>query len=300
MPSFRDSLPSELSYLYEEALEAVDDFESHLVPGDLSAKEVLRAHFCIADYFIKEGEGIGGFGPKNVDLLLSALSRQHVSLGGVPKWSTPHDKAATLMFGLVKNHPFHDANKRTAYLSSIHYLVRSGYTITIPEKALEDMTVRVANNELKQFPRFRDLSKKHPHDAEVLFLSHYLRQNTRKTDRNQYHVTYRELNKILSRYGVRLDNPHNNQIDVLRNEDRMVRQSLFGRSQIVTEPTRVCTLGFPGWTKVVGKGRLKHVREQLGLMPANGIDSQAFFKDVDDMQVLVEIYEGALRRLADR
>lgn len=299
--NFKDHLNTELSYLYDKAVEEVASFEANLSSGDLSAKEVLRAHFCIADYFSKEGEGIGGAGPKDIGLLLSALSRQHVGFGSTLKWTTPHDKAATLLFGMIMNHPFHDANKRTAYLSTIHYLFQSGYVITVSEKELEDMTVLVANNGLKKFPRFRDL-KKNGDDPEVRFLSHYLRQNTRKIDRQQYIVTYRELEKILKRYGAWMENPHNNQIDVMHWEDVVVTEGGFfkKRKRTTKEIRRACVLGFPGWNKQVGKGRLKHVRQALNLTPENGVDSQSFFKDVDDMNVLLEIYEGALRRLAHR
>lgn len=298
--NFREQLNSELTYLYEKSLEQVAHFEAGISPNDLSAKEVLRAHFCIADHFSKEGEGIGGVGPKDIGLLLSALSRQHVGIGSTLKWTTPHDKAATLLFGMIMNHPFHDANKRTAYLSTIHYLFQSGYLITVSEKALEDMTVLVANNGLGKFPRFRELKKKGD-DPEVRFLSHYLRQNTRKIDRQQYLVNYRQLEKILRRYDAWMENPHNNQIDVMHWEEIVVsKKGFFKKEKTTKEIRRACVLGFPGWNKQVGKGRIKHVRDALGLTPENGVDSQSFFKDVDDMQVLLEIYEGALRRLADR
>lgn len=109
-----------------------------------------------------EGDGVGGFGPKDVGLLLSALSRQFVGYNGETKWNTIPEKAATLLYGLIQNHPFHDANKRTAYLSTVHYLYQNGLIITVSEKALEDMTVNVANGKLTKFPRFRDLQKKMP------------------------------------------------------------------------------------------------------------------------------------------
>lgn len=298
---FRESLLSDLHYLYDRSLSDVAAFESDLKATDLSASDVLKAHFAVVDYFLRrgEGEGIGGYGPKDTGLLISALSRQFVSYEGVDKWNTVPEKAATLLFGLVQNHPFYDANKRTAYLSTVHYLYQNGLVITVSEKALEDMTVLVAKNGLGKFPRFRDLMKKGG-DPEVRFLAHYLRQNTRTIDRQQYLVTYRELEKILKRYGVWLGNPHNNQIDVMRLETVTKTSGVFGRKTQSKEVRKVCTLGFPGWTRQVGKGRLAHVRKALDLVPEKGVDSQSFFKEVDDMRVLIEMYEGALHRLAYR
>lgn len=299
MSTFREEFGQELSYLYSAALAEIENFESNLSPGDLSAKQVLRAHFAIANHFSKLGEGIGGFGPKDSGLLCSALSRQFVGYGGQQKWVSVFDKAATLLYGLVMNHPFYDANKRTAYLSTVHYLFANGHTITVSEKALEDMTVWVASKQLSRFPRYRDLTKR-DEDPEVRFLSHYLRQNTRKIDRQQYFVTYRELDKILRRYGAWMENPNNNTIDVMRRIKVEKRVGIFSKPRSELETHRVCKLGFPGWTRQVGKGRLKYIRQQLNLMPADGVDSQAFFKDLDDMTVLLELYEGALKRLADR
>lgn len=47
----------------------------------LSAADVLRAHFLIANHFyIQDGE-LGGIGPRSVDLLLSAVDRQYVGYG---------------------------------------------------------------------------------------------------------------------------------------------------------------------------------------------------------------------------
>lgn len=300
MSSFRNQLQPELAYLYEKAMVEVAEFENGIEAHDLSAKQVLRAHFCIAEYFLKEGSGIGGFGAKSSGLLLSALSRQLVGFDGRRKWTTVHEKAATLMFGLVMNHPFHDANKRTAYLSTIHYLYRMGFIMEATEKELEDLTVLVAKNGLGKFPRYRDLKRKSD-DPEVEFISHFLKKNTRKIDREQYMVTYRELEKILKPYGVWLESPQNNKIDVMRWEEVEVpRRRLFGKPKKTKEVRRVCALGFPGWTKQIGKGRLKYLRKELGLTAENGVDSQSFFNGVDDMQVLLEMYEGALRRLADR
>lgn len=287
--------------MYDRSLEEISTFESSLKAGDLSASDVLKAHFAVVDYFIRkgEGEGVGGFGPKDIGLLISALSRQFVGFRGMDKWHNVPEKAATLLFGLVQNHPFYDANKRTAYLSTVHYLRQNSLMITVSEKALEDITVLVAQNGLEKYPRFRDLKKKDD-DPEVRFLAHYIRQNTRKIDRQQYFITYRELEKILKRYDAWLENPHNNQIDVMHWETVIKKSGFFGRKTESKEVRRACVLGFPGWTKQVGKGRLGHVRNALGLVPDKGIDSQSFFKDVDDMRVLIEMYEGALQRLAYR
>src|SRR5690606_16909950 len=75
-----------------------DPYTSNTIPG---LKAVLRAHFLIVAYFYGKGTGLGGIGPKSVDLLHSALYRPVVSLGGVEKWKTHYEKAATLIYGII-------------------------------------------------------------------------------------------------------------------------------------------------------------------------------------------------------
>lgn len=302
MNDFVETLLPSLRTMYSQSLSSVAEFNQGLSHQGLSVDEVLRAHFSVVDFFLKEGEGegVGGIGPKDTDMLISALSRPHVSFGGISKWNTIHEKAATLFYGLIMNHPFHDANKRTAFLSTVHYLYINGFILSVSPKDLEDLAVLVAERGLKKHRRFKELQKVEL-DPEVKFIAWFLRTNTHKIDRLQYFVTYRELEKILKKYNVFMENPKNNSIDIMRWEKVEVRRAgLFHKQKFSTEVRRVCSFGFPGWSKQVGKGRIAYLRNELGLTPENGVDSQSFFNDLDDMRVLIDVYEGALRRLAYR
>src|SRR5262245_60894950 len=97
----------------------------------LGIHDVLREHFLIQDFFYREGQGMGGIGPKSLNLLHSAVSRQCIG-----KWTDKFDICATLLYGLVKNHPFHDANKRTAFLCALLHLYRQG---RVPAVAHEEI-----------------------------------------------------------------------------------------------------------------------------------------------------------------
>lgn len=302
MNDFVSTLLPSLQVKYSQALSSLADSDIDLRAQGISVEEVLRAHFSVVDYFLREGdgEGIGGIGPKDMGMLISAMARPHVSFGGVSKWNTIYEKAATLFFGLIMNHPFHDANKRTAYLSTVHYLYVNGFILSVSPKDLEDLAVLVAKKGLKKFRRFSNFQKKGP-DAEVKYIAWYLRANTHIIDRQQYFVTYRELEKLLKKYDVFMENPKNSSIDIMRWEDVEVNGSkFFQKKKYTKEIRRVCSFGFPGWSKQVGKGRIAYLRTELGLTPEKGIDSQSFFNGLDDMRVLIDVYEGALRRLAYR
>ncbi|MDR6189195.1 death-on-curing family protein [Agrobacterium pusense] len=263
----------------------------------LSAGDVLRAHFLIANHFYNQSEGLGGVGPRSLDLLLSAVDRQHVGYGGKQKWTNIFDVCATLFFGLIKNHAFHDANKRTAFLSALYFLYQEGWVPSVPEKEFEDFTVEISDDLLNRYARFKDLSRDGLGDPEVRFISHYLRNNTRRMDKAQYAVTFRELKLILNRFGFDMKDPSGNHINVVKRE---FRRTLLGLGPQREFETRVCQIGFPRWGAEVGKAALKTVREATNLSAKDGVDSAAFFKGVDPMQSLIVTYNAPLLSLANR
>ena len=270
---------------------------ARLSAGCLSVDDVLKAHFLIANHFLIEGQGIGGIGPKSRPLLESAVFRQVSSFRGVSKWSNLFDHTATLFYGIIKNHPFHDANKRTAFLSALFQLYKGGFCPSISEKALEDFTVDVADNSLAKFSRYRELVKSGDPDPEVKMISKFFRDNARRIDGNRYVITFRELQKILNRYGFYLVDPIDNRIDVVRYEQKKRMMGIFGSEEV---RVRVGRIGFPRWTAQVTAADIKNVREITGLSHKNGVDSGAFFHGLDDMQSLITTYNAPLMRLAYR
>ena len=260
--------------------------------------DVLRAHFLVLDHFMQDPnlEGIGGIGPRSVDILHSSLSRQTTGFAGIDKWKTHYQIIATLFYGLIKGHPFHDANKRTAFLSLLLHLRKFKLVPTSSQRELEKLAVGVAENGLSKYPRYEKETRGCP-DPEVEFLAFYLRKNSRKLDKQYYAVTYHQLKAILNEKGFDLVNPRNNGIDIVRIEER--RKYLIAGST-VRKHQRLGQVGFPSWGTKVGKGAIRTVRRVTGLTPEKGCDSQAFFKNADPMPVLISDYREPLRRLADR
>ncbi|MEZ5557996.1 MAG: type II toxin-antitoxin system death-on-curing family toxin [Pseudomonadales bacterium] len=272
------------------------DEDPYSGPSTVGLHEVLRAHFFVVDYFYSKGQGIGGIGPKDPDMLHSAIYRQFVSFGGKDKWSTHYERAATLLFGLISDHPFHDGNKRTGLLTLLLFLVKIGRTPTVPQKDLEDFAVEIAEGNLAKYARYKQYSKRQ-RDPEVLFIADYLKRNSRELDKRYYTITYRELDRRLRDFGYRLDNPRGNHIDVVRVETRRKRFG-FGPREAVN--VKVAQIGFPGWKSQVGKGAISTVRREARLMPEHGFDSQSFYQGVDPIHSLIAEYAGPLERLAYR
>ncbi|MBK1699078.1 type II toxin-antitoxin system death-on-curing family toxin [Rhodovibrio salinarum] len=264
----------------------------------LGIHDVLKAHFLVAEFFYMSGGGISGVGPRDIDLLHSALLRPHVAFGGKEKWQHPLEKCATMFFGIIKDHPFHDANKRTAFLSLIYNLYKLNLVPTPKNKELEDFAVCVADNQLNKYRIFKDLCKENDPDPEIKTIHWFLKGNTRKLDTRFYSITYARLKKTLNRFGFDLQNPSGNTIDVVRIEERRRVFGIVGPKEKVG--VKVAQIGFPSWTKEVGQGAIKTVREKTGLTAKKGVDSATFFKDEDPVHCLIAKYQEPLISLAHR
>ena len=91
-------------------------------------------------------------------LLHSAVERPKASFGGNDLYPTIWNKASALLHSLVKNHPFDDGNKRTAYYSTKRFLRMNGYILNAPLKEIlcfmvsvdvKNLTVEQIGNWLK-------------------------------------------------------------------------------------------------------------------------------------------------------
>lgn len=277
-------------------VDILGDEDQYTSDRTIGLHEVLRAHFLIADYFYTMDTGLGGIGPKNKEMLHSAVYRQFTGFGGKDKWQTDYERAATLMYGIICNHPFHDANKRTGLLVLLLFLGKMKRVPTVTHKALENLTVEIADHKLAKYHRYKKL-KKSSSDPEVLYISNYIKKNSRIPDSSYRTITYKQLDRRLRDFGYRLANPHNNFIDVIRTEER---RNLFGFGKRESVDVKVVQIGFPGWKSQVGQGAMATVRRGTKLRTEDGFDSGTFYQGLDPIPPLIDQYAGPLKRLAYR
>ena len=135
---------------YDRLTDEIDEVEGLCAPL-CGIHDALAAYFALADYFTDPENGEVEemlVGLRSADLLGSALGRQAVSFGGQVKYREPLDIAATLFFGMVKNHPFSDGNKRTALLLLLFGLYRFGLRPIGTGEAFEALVLTVASGSL--------------------------------------------------------------------------------------------------------------------------------------------------------
>lgn len=255
--------------------------------------DVIKAHYLIADYFMNEGEEII-CGIKDMNILGSSLGRQITGFGSVVKWKTPEEKCATLFFGLIKNHPFHDANKRTALLTLLYHLHKLDRVVDAPQKEFENLAVNVASDSYGNYVRFGRFEG--DDDKEVNFIADFIRKNTRKNDHTTYRITYHDFNTLLNKFEVYLENPKNNYIDVIQ----IRRYKWLYGLKTGQEPKKILRIGFPGWKRQVNPKAMKEVLKAAKLTIEHGVDSQTFFKGAEPIGALIDEYSGPLKRLKDR
>lgn len=90
----------------------------------------------------------GASGLRDEGLLESALARpQNLAGYGEP---TVHELAVSYAYGLARNHPFVDGNKRCAFLVSSVFLELNGWELTASEADAAIMFLKLAAGELKE------------------------------------------------------------------------------------------------------------------------------------------------------
>ena len=107
----------------------------------LTKEEVIAAHYFI----MKRMNDAEQAGVKDHGLLESAVHRPQQSVFGDDAYPTLFYKAAALLESLVKNHCFHNGNKRTAYLVTKSFLIINGYHLKMERNYAVEFIVDIAN-----------------------------------------------------------------------------------------------------------------------------------------------------------
>lgn len=77
-----------------------------------------------------------------------------------------YDKGSALFQSLVLNHPFYNANKRTALMALHYFLEKNGRELNTTDKEVEDFTVSIATDHL-----------------DIEEISHWIKENSTKMNK---------------------------------------------------------------------------------------------------------------------
>jgi death-on-curing protein len=257
----------------------------------LSALEVASIHEVLAADFAAAADPISPPGVKSQHLLESAVSRQLAGYVDKLKYDTAVLNAAALTYGICSNHPFHNGNKRTSLVAMLCHLDKNDLTFEehIGHNQLYDFMLKIASHGFSTKGLAADQS-----DQEVEEMARWIRKRTRKVERGERIVTFRELKSILSTYGFEFEDLKANSCDLVRYEEKSAWLGLKRKSH----RTRIMRMAYPGDGQVVGRSLLREVRDRCGLAERDGVDSYSFYSKTRPADYFVATYRGTLRRLA--
>lgn len=132
---------------YVYALDTLDRYDyQELVISDITCNERFRATYENAMKVIRGlHEKFGGsqfFGHEKDDSFHSSIGQIYQTFGGVELYSSVEEKAAMLLYLVVKNHSFSDGNKRIAATLFLWFMERNGILYR------SDGSKRIADNTL--------------------------------------------------------------------------------------------------------------------------------------------------------
>lgn len=103
----------------------------------LTVEQVLFLH----DRLIEETGGQHGI--RDLGGLESAVARPEAAFGETEFYPDIFAKAAVLLDGLTRNHPFVDGNKRISISTAVLFLQLNGYRLTATNAEVEEFTLFV-------------------------------------------------------------------------------------------------------------------------------------------------------------
>ncbi|MGP9816840.1 type II toxin-antitoxin system death-on-curing family toxin [Glutamicibacter sp. 363] len=106
-----------------------------------NAEDVFRAFSAIYDSFPDV---------RDAGLLQSALERPQVSFYGQPQYVSIHEKCASLLDSLCRNHALVDGNKRCAWIAiRLTYFRNLGAVWTLGDDEAYDLVIAVSSTHLE-------------------------------------------------------------------------------------------------------------------------------------------------------
>lgn len=121
--------------------------------GVLGLEEARRALDALATELRERGEASELFARDRGDGLASILGNLEQSMFGEFLYKTREERAAHLLYFVIKNHPFSDGNKRSGAFLFLLYLRQEAMRLTLNEQGLTALTLLIAESD----PKAKDL-----------------------------------------------------------------------------------------------------------------------------------------------
>ncbi len=129
---------------YTKALDLLDNYDHQSLnkPKGTNAIYILKYDEC-KDLIskMKFAKDSDLFGVEKDDSFKSSISAIYQGFGGQDIYPSMEEKAANLLYFVVKNHSFHDGNKRIAATLFLHFLNKNNALFIVGKKRISDNTL---------------------------------------------------------------------------------------------------------------------------------------------------------------
>ncbi len=121
--------------------------------GVLGYDEARRALDALANELRSRDEASELFARERGEGLAAILGNIEQTMFGEPLYKTREERAAHLLYFVIKNHPFSDGNKRSGAFLFLLYLRQEGMRLPLDENGLTALTLLIAESD----PKAKDL-----------------------------------------------------------------------------------------------------------------------------------------------
>lgn len=243
-------------------------------------------------------------GIKNINSLESAVYRQHTGTQGWYKYDSIFKSCATLIFGIIKNHPFHNGNKRVAFLAMIKHLFENGYVIKANTKHndIYNILLSIADNSFYNQLSFidktlyRQYKSKEKWDDEkvVTVLSCWLRKIC---DAKNYSfkskIRLQRIKEMLERKDIQIE-LNGTWLTLFQEKDKKV----FGIFSAGRKRYNERTYGIGNSMSEIGIKVVNQIRRDFGLTQKDGFDNNAFYDTETFIDEEMVTYKRIIYRLS--
>ena len=256
-------------------------------------------------------------GVKNFDGLESATERQFTGSGEWFKYDTVYSNCATLIYGINKNHIFHNGNKRASFLAMIKHLYVNGLVFEpntnhddiyalILAIADEPGSIQAYANKLSRGGSEKEKailnrvgkSKKWQSEDEINYIGYWLANKTISKDSivPKRSIKFSELKNLLELKGLTVEQGSNTRIfTVFAIKEERIFWGLSTRTKRVNE--RSYKIGKQKLSEV-SKEVVDLIRQDFNLKISDGIDNNSFYDPEAYIDEQMKVYKGLIYRLS--
>jgi death-on-curing family protein len=268
----------------------------------LEKGELVKLHKILSEnyHLLPEMEPVSPPGIKNENLLESAIHRQLTGSGKYYKYNDIYLNCGTLVFGIVKNHSFHNGNKRMGFLSMLKHLYCNGNVLrpNIRHDEIFQLLRDLAGNTLPQHARrynpkyAKRVGKKTEWSPEnaIDYIAYWLRHNTvsKTTKLKSRTITLNQLKSILNKKNLTVE--FDGKFLKITTQKTFL-QNLFGHKSYSK------TYNIKD-NKEVSFGIIENIRKDFELSHIDGVDNVTFYDTENFLNDEIRQYKRIIYRLA--